>query len=36
LVGLAIAGVMLAGLVARAGRNLRVLAELEPAGKVRA
>jgi archaetidylinositol phosphate synthase len=35
-VGLAIAGVMLAGLVARAGRNLRLLAELEPAGKMRA
>src|ERR671917_1322221 len=36
LIGLAIAGVMLVGLIARAGRNLRVLAELEPAGKVRA
>jgi archaetidylinositol phosphate synthase len=36
LVGLAIAGVMLVGLLGRAGRNLRVLAELEPAGKVRA
>jgi archaetidylinositol phosphate synthase len=36
LVGLAIAGVMLVTLIARAGRNLRVLAELEPAGKARA
>jgi hypothetical protein len=32
LVGLGIAAAMLAGLVARAARNLRRLAELEPAG----
>jgi archaetidylinositol phosphate synthase len=36
LVGPAIAGVMLVTLVGRAGRNLRVLFDLEPAGKVRA
>ena len=35
LVGLGIAGVMVATLVARAARNLRVLAETEPAGRVR-
>src|SRR4051794_16037574 len=34
--GLAIAAAMLAGLAARAVRNLRVLAEREPAGRVRA
>jgi phosphatidylglycerophosphate synthase len=33
--GLAIAGVMLLGLIVRAARNLRVLAEREPAGVVR-
>jgi hypothetical protein len=33
--GLAIAGLMLAGLGVRAARNLRVLAEREPAGVVR-
>ena len=32
LIGLAIAGVMIAALLARAARNLRVLAEQEPAG----
>ena len=32
LIGLAIAGVMIAALVARAARNLRVLSEQEPAG----
>jgi archaetidylinositol phosphate synthase len=32
LIGLAIAGVMIAALIARAARNLRVLAEQEPAG----
>jgi hypothetical protein len=31
LVGLAVAGVMVVGLVGRAARNLRALAELEPA-----
>jgi hypothetical protein len=36
LVGLAIAGAMLAALAARAARNLRVLAEREPAGRVSA
>jgi archaetidylinositol phosphate synthase len=35
LVGIGIAGVMLAALVGRAARNLRVLAEREPAGRVR-
>ena len=35
LIGLAIAGVMIAALLARAARNLRVLAEQEPAGGVR-
>ena len=33
--GLAIAGLMLAGLGVRAARNLRILAEREPAGVVR-
>ena len=33
--GLAIAGLMLAGLGVRAARNLRLLAEREPAGVVR-
>jgi archaetidylinositol phosphate synthase len=36
LAGLAIAGVMIAALVSRAARNLRRLAELEPAGASRA
>jgi len=36
LIGLAIAGVMIATLVARAGRNLRLLARQEPAERVRA
>lgn len=36
LIGLGIAGVMIAGLIARAAGNLRRLAELEPAGQVRA
>jgi archaetidylinositol phosphate synthase len=36
LIGLAAAGVMVVTLVGRGARNLRVLAELEPAGKVRA
>src|ERR687895_223079 len=35
LIGLGIAGLMLAGLVGRASRNLRRLAELEPAGTPR-
>ena len=35
-IGLAIAVVMLVTLIGRAGRNLRELAELEPAGRVRA
>jgi archaetidylinositol phosphate synthase len=33
LIGLAVAGLMAASLVGRAGRNLRRLAELEPAGR---
>jgi archaetidylinositol phosphate synthase len=36
LIGLAVAGVMVATLVGRGLRNLRLLAEMEPAGKVRA
>jgi archaetidylinositol phosphate synthase len=36
LIGLAAAGVMVVTLVGRGARNLRVLAEMEPAGKVRA
>jgi hypothetical protein len=36
LIGLAVAGVMVATLVGRGVRILRVLAEMEPAGKVRA
>jgi archaetidylinositol phosphate synthase len=36
LIGLAIAGVMLITLVGRGARNLRILAEMEPAGKARA
>ncbi len=36
LVGLAIAGAMLAALAARAARNLRLLAAREPAGRVSA
>ncbi len=36
LVGLAIAGAMLAALAGRAARNLRVLAAQEPAGRVSA
>jgi archaetidylinositol phosphate synthase len=36
LTGLAVAGVMLVTLVARSARNLRMLAEMEPAGKARA
>ena len=36
LIGLAVAGVMVVTLVGRGVRNLRVLAEMEPAGKVRA
>jgi hypothetical protein len=35
LAGLALAGLMLLGLGVRAARNLRVLAEREPAGVVR-
>jgi archaetidylinositol phosphate synthase len=35
LIGLGIAGVMAAGLIGRAARNLRRLAELEPAGRPR-
>lgn len=35
LIGLSVAGVMVAALVARAARNLRVLAKSEPAGQVR-
>ena len=34
LIGLAVAGLMVAGLVGRAARNLRVLAAQEPAGRV--
>jgi archaetidylinositol phosphate synthase len=33
LIGLAVAGLMVASLIGRAGRNLRRLAELEPAGR---
>ena len=33
-IGLGIAGLMAAGLVGRAARNLRVLAAQEPAGRV--
>jgi hypothetical protein len=36
LIGLAVAGVMLVTLVGRGARNLRMLAEMEPAGKARA
>jgi phosphatidylglycerophosphate synthase len=36
LIGLAVAGGMVAGLAGRAARNLRVLAAQEPAGRVRA
>src|SRR5829696_9166918 len=36
LIGLAVAGVMLITLVGRGARNLRMLAEMEPAGKARA
>lgn len=36
LIGLAVAGVMLVTLVGRGARNLRILGEMEPAGKVRA
>ena len=36
LTGLAVAGVMLVTLVGRSARNLRMLAEMEPAGKARA
>ena len=36
LIGLAVAGVMVVSLVARGARNLRILGEREPAGKVRA
>ena len=36
LIGLSVAGVMVATLVGRGLRNLRLLAEMEPAGKVRA
>lgn len=36
LIGLSVAGVMVATLVGRGLRNLRVLGEMEPAGKVRA
>jgi len=36
LIGLAIVAAMVAGLVARAARNLRVLAAQEPAGRVSA
>jgi archaetidylinositol phosphate synthase len=36
LVGLAVSGVMVAALCVRAARNLRVLAEREPAGRARA
>jgi hypothetical protein len=36
LIGLAVAGVMLVTLIGRGARNLRVLGEMEPAGKARA
>jgi archaetidylinositol phosphate synthase len=35
LIGLAVAGVMLVTLIGRGARNLRMLAEMEPAGQVR-
>jgi archaetidylinositol phosphate synthase len=35
LIGLAIAGVMIAGLVGRAAKNVRRLAELEPSARLR-